>query len=96
MYFLLTSNFYSVYYTRGYIKDDLYSSLISINYQDLNNTIQLNSSLYQIVSSILPYYYVEIDNITYFYNIPLNQTDQGIEDFFILNGTIYYVNIYWK
>jgi hypothetical protein len=63
---------------------------------DLNNTQQLNNSLYQIVTNILPYYYVEINGQVAFNNINLNEVEQGIETFYLINGSIDYVNIYWK
>jgi hypothetical protein len=96
LYFILTSTYYSNFYIRGYNKEDLYSSLISINYMYLNNTQQLNNSLYQIVTNILPYYYVEINGQVAFNNTNLNETEQGIETFYIINGSIDYVDIYWK
>ncbi|BFI73322.1 hypothetical protein YN1_3090 [Nanoarchaeota archaeon] len=96
LYFLLTTNYYNTLYLRGYVKEDLLASLISINYLDLNNTIQLNQTLYEIVTNIFPYYYVEINNITVFNNMPLSNATQGIEEFYIINGSIDYVNIYWK
>jgi lipopolysaccharide assembly outer membrane protein LptD (OstA) len=96
LYFILTSTYYSSFYIRGYNKEDLYASLISINYMDLNNTQQLNNSLYQIVTNILPYYYVEINGQVEFNNTNLNESEQGIETFYIINGSIDYVDIYWK
>jgi len=96
LYFILTSTYYSSFYIRGYNKEDLYASLISINYMYLNNTQQLNDSLYQIVTNILPYYYVEINGQLAFNNIDLNEAEQGIATFYIINGSIDYVYIYWK
>ena len=96
LYFILSSKYYNVFYLRGYAKEDLLSSLISINYMNLTNTSELNQTLYNIVTNILPYYYVEINNQTVFYNINLSNTTQGIEEFYIINGSIDYVNIYWK
>ncbi|MGC9132848.1 MAG: hypothetical protein ACP5GJ_00350 [Nanopusillaceae archaeon] len=96
LYFLLTAKYYSIMYLRGYEKEDLLSSLISINYLNLTNLSQLNQSLYEIVTNILPYYYVEINNQAAFYNINITNVTEGIKDFYIINGSIYYVYVYWK
>ena len=96
LYFFFTAKYYNIMYLRGYTKEDLLASLISINYLYLNSTSQLNQTLYEIVTNILPYYYVEINNQTAFYNMNLSEAREGIEEFYIINGSIDYVYIYWK
>ncbi|MGC9079216.1 MAG: hypothetical protein ACP5G1_00575 [Nanopusillaceae archaeon] len=96
LFFILTSNIYPNMYFKGYEKEDLYASLISINYLNLSDVNQLNRSIYMVVTNILPYYYVLINGELYFNNTDFNDVKQGIRTFYIVNGSIYYVDIYWK
>ncbi len=83
-------------YLEGWEKEDLYSSLISINYMNISNEDELNQTLYKVVNNILPEYYVMINNTLYFNNSDLEKCKKSIRTFYIINGSFYFIDIYYR
>lgn len=102
--FIYNYNYHPIFYIKNYQSEDLYASLLSLDYlyynQNVTNCMQINQSLYNIVSNIFPNYIVYINNTLAFNNTHIyNKGYYWLYIFSYQNGTTKnyitcYINIY--
>lgn len=78
--------------TRGFIEEDIYASIISINYQNISSINELGNILCSIVSEITPEYAIYM-NETLICGPEEEDYNRTIKTFYVINGEIIYVYI---
>jgi len=95
IYFLLSFKQDLYYDIKGFREEDLFSSLISINYLNISDISTLENVSCSIAASILDEYVVFIND-----TIVCNNTDEmlnnSIRVFYIINGTPVFLTLYMR
>jgi len=95
IYFLLSFRHDISYDIKGFREEDLFSSLISINYLNILEISTLENVSCSIAASILDEYAVFINDTMICNNTDKNLTN-SIKVFYIINGTPIFLTLYMK
>lgn len=91
LFYIFSYEIHYNFYFSDVIAEDLYASLISINYMNISNFYELNQTLYKIISNVLPLYEVYINNLLAFNNS--YNLNKCYKYFHIINGSVYNILI---
>jgi len=95
IYFLLSFKQDLSYDIKGFREEDLFSSLISINYLNISDISTLENVSCNVVASILDEYAVFINDTMVCSNTD-KELSNSIKVFYIINGTPVFLTVYMK
>lgn len=76
----------------GFIEEDIYASLISLNYIEISSKVELENKVCSILNEILSDYVVYI-NGSFICGIESEEYTRFIKFFYIINGDVLYIYI---